>query len=214
MKKIFNYTSPKDVLGVLFIGVFLLISTHYTYLYKDVINSLIKDYYTIGVFVYVFAMFFLVLFIPISTIPIVPVATGVFGTLEGALLTAIAWIVGGITAFHFSKKHKNTVIRFSPVLGKLASVLDNNVVHISFLRLAVLKMVLPVGVGSYIFGLSKSLRIKRFVYVSIVEAFVVLFMIATATTLPPFYQQIAILVFILFLFRGVLYLRSLLKKAD
>ncbi len=214
MKKIFNFTLLKDVLGVLFVGVFLLISAHYTYLYKDVISNLIKDYYTIGIFVYVFAMIFLVLFIPVSTIPIVPVATGVFGVLEGALLTSVGWIVGGIIAFHFSKKHKKAVIRFFPALGKLGNVLDNNVVHISFLRLAVLKMALPVGVGSYIFGLSRSLSVKRFIYVSTIEALVVLFMIASATALPPLYQQIALFVFVLILFRGVLYLRSLLKKAD
>ena len=211
MRSIYEHTTLRDMVGVAVVGILFLLSLHYMNIYRDAIVTAMHGYHVLGMVAYVMLLVVMILFMPVSTIPLIPIAMTLWGPFWGSLLTGSAWIVGAVIAFSLARTYRLRIAQTFPALAETARVIDRVLCRHTLMRALVLRTVTPIGIGSYLFGLGEALTLHTFMGISLIEMVVVIGFLASLSVLPPLYQQIGIMVLIALLMRGVVYLHSLVQ---
>lgn len=121
----------------------------------------------LGGWIYVVLLIVSVVFLPFSSMPLLPLATRNFGVVPTALLSATGWWIGCLIAFQIARLGR-------PVLERVTSLaaidrLESKVPHdVGFGGIVVLRMILPVDVVSFALGLLKHLRLRTYAAASLV----------------------------------------------
>lgn len=144
-----------------------------------------------GMIVYVAITIVAVVIAPVSTLPLLPVAVGLWGSLSAALLSIFGWTVGAVVAFFLARRFGRPIIhRFVDLrnLEQFEKALPEE--HI-FWSLVFLRMALPVDVLSYAVGLFTKISFPTYFSSTVFGILPFAFVFSYAAALPPHYQLIA-----------------------
>ena len=104
-----------------------------------------------------------VVLMPFSSLPLLPLATSVFGVALTALLSALGWWLGCLVAFQLARRGRHLLERFTSLqaIDRLEARVPADV---GFGAIVLLRMVLPVDLVSFALGLLKQLPFSRYAH--------------------------------------------------
>lgn len=124
--------------------------------------ALYLNHGAVSMLVYVFAGIFATVIVPVSTVPLIPIAVVLWGSFTTAVLSIFAWTIGSVIAFSVARYFGKPVIaRFLNIekISKYERVLGKRYLfwNVVFLRVAV-----PVDILSYAIGLFTEMNISAY----------------------------------------------------
>jgi len=102
-------------IGIVLIIVFFIISSYFVQIYIDEISGVL-DVGILGMIIYVLVTILAIVIAPISAVPLIPVASILWGVTISALLNIMGWTIGGYIAFILARKYGVPLIKkFIPI---------------------------------------------------------------------------------------------------
>ncbi|MBI3983316.1 MAG: TVP38/TMEM64 family protein [Gemmatimonadetes bacterium] len=131
------------------------------------LESWIGQHAVLGAGMYVVIVAASVVFLPFSSLPLLPLATRSYGVVLTALLSAAGWWAGSLIAFQVARRARRYVERMTSLeaIDRLEAVVPEDV---GFGGIVVLRLILPVDVVSFALGLLKRLRFRAYAMASVV----------------------------------------------
>ncbi|MBI2046411.1 MAG: VTT domain-containing protein [Parcubacteria group bacterium] len=167
-----------------------------------------------GMIVYVAVTIIAVVIAPVSTLPLLPIAVGLWGSFAAALLSVFGWTIGAVAAFFIARRFGKPVIhRFVDLrnVERFEKILPEQ--HV-FWSLVFLRMALPVDVLSYAVGLFTKIPFRIYLSSTIFGILPFAFIFSYAATLPPHYQLVAGIVGFGVLFTGYKKMKSSVYRSQ
>lgn len=120
----------------------------------------------LGAAIYLLALVASVVLLPLSSLPLLPLATRCFGVPLTALLSAAGWWIGCLVAFQIARLGRGYLERVTSMaaVDRIEEKIPNDV---GFGGIVVLRMILPVDVVSFALGLLKHLRFRTYATASL-----------------------------------------------
>src|SRR3990167_9757711 len=97
----------KAGLAVGFIIALFILSSYTANLYIDELKDFAFSNYKTGVLVYIFIFTLSIVIAPISSLPLIPLASNVWGWQLAAIYSVVGWTIGDIIAFWLSRKYRS-----------------------------------------------------------------------------------------------------------
>lgn len=131
------------------------------------IEPWIEQHSVIGALVYVLASAASVVLLPLSSLPLVPLAARLWGVWLAGALSAAGWWLGALLAFWIARLARPSLERFVSLsaLDRLERSIPTDV---GFAAIVVLRIILPVDVTSFALGLLRELRFTIYASASLV----------------------------------------------
>ena len=142
--------------------------------------------------------------------PLIPIASNIFGWVLTAILSIIGWTIGALVAFELSRKYGVFLVKKFISLKQIEKyeklIPEKNIFWgIVFLRIAV-----PVDILSYVLGLFSHIKFRTYAIATLIGISPAAFIFAYAGTLELRIQIITFLIAMMILSIG--YLVKLLRK--
>lgn len=120
-----------------------------------------------------------VVLLPLSSLPLLPFATQMFGVVMTALLSAAGWWIGCLIAFQIARLGRRYLERITSMeaLDRIEAKIPDDV---GFGGIVVLRMILPVDAVSFALGLLKQLRFRTYAVASLIGILPFAFVISYA----------------------------------
>ncbi|TSC57418.1 MAG: hypothetical protein Greene041619_1189 [Candidatus Peregrinibacteria bacterium Greene0416_19] len=114
-----------------------------------------------GVLLYVGLVATSIIALPLSSLPLLPIAAGVWGVVPAALLSVAGWWLGSLAAFGIARLGRPALERVTSLdaIDRLEKRIPSD---IGFAGIVVLRMILPVDITSFALGLLKRLRFSTY----------------------------------------------------
>lgn len=164
--------------------------------------KLLIDNSLISMFIYIFIVIIAVVIAPVSAMPLLPIASNLWGWFTAAILSIIGWTIGALIAFVIARKYGMPLVKKLIPLEKIehaeALVPKQNI----FWSIVFLRMVIPVDILSYTLGLFSKISGKRYVLATIIGVLPFAFVFSYLGKMPFYYQLIALLIALLIFLAG------------
>lgn len=192
-KFIFTNISELILIIISFLLISYLIQTNITsfekYIQKD----------TLGILSYIFITTFATVFAPVSAIPLMPIASNIFGWVTTAIISIIGWTLGSIIAFIIARKYGTKLVSKFVSLESVSRY-ENMIPKTQvFLSIILMRIVLPVDVLSYTLGIFSKVRLLTYSIATLIGVIPFAFILAYLGIMPIQYQLIGILILGIFL---------------
>lgn len=123
----------------------------------ELIKSSISGMNVVSYLAYTAILIAAVVFMPLTVMPLIPLATSIIGPLPTAILSVIGWTVGAMIAFLIARHLGRPILEKFVPLQKLDAIVDYFPDKAQFIFVVLLRLTLPVDLVSYALGLTKSL---------------------------------------------------------
>jgi len=145
-------TRVKEYLNLIFVIVLFLAISAIIQLNLANVQEVIKPSFT-GILLYILITIIATVFAPVSTLPLIPLASFMWGWKMAAVYNIIGWMIGAIIAFHIAKKFGRKFVGKIISIDKLKKY-ENLVPKTRiFTSIIILRMTTPVDFLSYVLGL-------------------------------------------------------------
>lgn len=121
----------------------------------------------LGAVIYLAVLVASVVLLPMSSLPLLPLATRCFGVPLTALLSAAGWWIGCLIAFQIARVGRAHLERITS-MAAIDRIEEKIPGDVGFGGIVVLRMILPVDVVSFALGLLKRLRFRTYAVASLV----------------------------------------------
>ena len=187
MKKI-----TKSILNVLVIILLFGIITYLVQTNMDFIKNFIGNGFT-GMTIYFLIMVLESVVAPLSGLPLIPLASNLWGWKITSLLNISAWTFGAVTAFFISRKYGRPVVKKLISLEKIEKIEKRLPEKHVFLSIVLWRLFLPIDILSYALGLFSGIKFKTYLFATIIGIipFAILMSYAGSLSLK---EQIALLI--------------------
>jgi len=201
-----NYRSVISL--IIIIGFFLLMS----YIVQNNIGN-INQYLSdglFGMFIYVFIVALSIILAPVAALPILPVATKLWGWVGAGFLAVLGWSIGAFVAFVLARKYGTKLV------GKLIPLEDirrhQKIIPKTnlFLMVTFLRMIMPIDGLSYALGLFTNMSLLSYMLATVIGIIPFSLTYAYLGSLPFLYQVIGLAAF--FAVFGLSVLIAFLRK--
>ena len=125
---------------------------------------------------------------PVSTVPLMPLATGLWGAFATAALSIAGWTFGAAVAFVIARRYGQPFVGRMVPLAKLEGFERRLPRKNLFMTVVVMRMVLPVDFLSYALGLFSRMPLGEYVLATFLGVAPFAFVFAYAVELPVVYQ--------------------------
>lgn len=143
--------------------VFFVLATYIAQVHNDYFISLIGTKNVLGFISYIALMVLATIVAPLSTLPMMPIAVGIWGSFTTALLSVVGWSLGALIAFYISKTYGRPVaLKFisEEHINRIDEKIPEN--HNQLISIILLRMVVPVDILSYTLGLFPRISWKNY----------------------------------------------------
>lgn len=144
-----------------------------------------------GMVVYTAITIVAIVVAPVSTLPLLPIAVGLWGSFVAALLSILGWTIGAVVAFFIARRFGKPVIYRLVDLKKVEQFEKMLPEQHIFWSLVFLRMALPVDILSYAAGLFTKIRFSTYFSATALGIAPFAFIFSYAAVLPPHYQLVA-----------------------
>jgi len=132
------------------------------------IESVIKGYhYIFGFFLYIFFSVLMTVIAPLSSVPLVPLASSLWGWEVAGILNVISWTIGAYIAFMIASKYGKPIVRKFVKLEKIEKLERKIPKEHIFWTVVFLRIIVPVDVLSYALGLFSSIRVGKYLLATV-----------------------------------------------
>ncbi|MDP4038959.1 MAG: VTT domain-containing protein [Candidatus Pacearchaeota archaeon] len=129
----------------------------------DFLEDLIGKSY-IGMALFVLFLIISEVILPLTGIPLIPLASNLWGSFTTAILGIIGWTLGAIIAFEIARKYGKPIVEKLVSKNKIEKVEKLIPEKNIFIAIVLLRIFLPADILSYILGLFS--KIKRSTYIT------------------------------------------------
>lgn len=112
---------------------------------------------------YVAILTLAVVAMPVTVMPLIPVAATILGPLMTAILSVIGWTLGGGISFLIARYLGRPAIERFVSFEKLDRITDSIPQDARFISIILLRLTLPVDLVSYALGFSKSIGFLEYI---------------------------------------------------
>ena len=178
----------------LIIALFLLVS----YLVQKNIESfkeVILKHKILGIIVYAFLEVITSIIAPLTTIPLIPLLSAIYGWFIAGVIVYISWFIGAIIVFYISRRFGKPFVKRFMSLKEIESIEKSISKKRKIWALIVLLMTIPSDLLSYAIGLFSSISWKNYVIASLIGFIPLSFALAYLGSLPFLYQLVGSLIF-------------------
>ena len=150
-------------------------------------ENLIADDF-LGMIVYILLNIISVVFAPVTVLPLVVVATGLWGWVVAGVITILGWSIGAILAFLIARKFGVPLIKKFISLEKIYKLEEKFSIGNSFWSVLLLRMIIPVDILSYGLGLFSKIKLLPYAFATIIGITPFAFFFAYLGIVPFIYQ--------------------------
>ena len=147
----------------------------------------------LGMTVYVLITVAAIVIAPISTLPLLPIASNLWGWVTAAILSIIGWTIGSLIAFALARKYGVSLISKFISIEKINKFERMVPKENFFWSVVFLRMAIPVDILSYALGLFSKIKTKSYFFVTLIGVTPFAFVFAYAGKMPFVYQILALL---------------------
>lgn len=131
------------------------------------LESWIENRPVLGAAAYVVVVAASIVLLPLSSLPLLPLAAGVYGVWMTAMLSSAGWWIGSLIAFQIARLGRPYVERIASLeaIDRLEHKIPKDV---SFWGIVVLRMIFPVDIVSFALGLLRQLSFPTYAMASLI----------------------------------------------
>ena len=180
---------------LIIIGLFVL-SSYLVRTNIEFVQSLIKNNF-LGMMVYILITIIAVVIAPISMMPLIPIASNLWGWLNAGLINLIGWTLGSFIVFFICRKYGVDLIKKFVSLKSINKFESKIPKENLFVDILLLRMIFPIDILSYILGLFSKVNFKIYSTATIIGLIPLAFIFSYLGTVKTLYQIIGILIVVL-----------------
>lgn len=194
MKKYLNKNTLRGVLALIIVAGLFVLASIVASRYENEIQLLVKNDGVLGMTAYVMITIIAIVVAPISTLPLMPLASMLWGWPLAGVLSIIGWTIGAQIAFSIARRFGKSFIEKIISVEKLKTIEERIPKRRLFWSVVFLRMTIPVDVLSYALGLFSQMKSSAYFFATLVGVTPFAFVFAYAGTIPIFYQIEALVV--------------------
>lgn len=150
-----------------------------------------------GMVIYVLLKIVATVFAPITVLPMIVLAVGLWGVFIAAVLSVVGWTIGGVIAFGLARRFGVPIIKRFISLDEIYKLEDKMKIGNTFWSVLFLRMIVPVDVLSYALGLFSKIGFGSYALATFIGVIPFAFAFAYLGEVPYIYQMILGLVFLI-----------------
>jgi len=127
----------------------------------------LEGFGVLGYGAYVLALTAAVVFMPLTVMPLIPIAAGIFGPFVTSILSIIGWSLGAAIAFLIARYWGRPVVERFFNTENMDALIARIPSKTHFWFIVLLRLTLPVDLVSYALGLAKSLSFTSYIAATI-----------------------------------------------
>ena len=144
-----------------------------------------------GSLIYILILAFSVVIAPVSSLPLIPVASNIYGVLITRILTMTGWLLGEIIAFGIARKWGKPIVKRLVKIKELEKIECRLHDEHKFFTLVLFRIFFfPADILSYALGLFTNVSWRMFIITSFIGVLPMAFLFAYLGTLPILIQVI------------------------
>lgn len=207
MKAVFNKKIVGGFLGILFIVLLFIFASYLARVYEENITSIVSDNSTLGMLYYVIITAVAVVVAPVSTLPLIPIASVAWGWFIAGALSIFGWVLGSQIAFLLARRYGKPLVQKMVSLERLERYEKRLPEKNIFWTVVLLRMVVPVDVLSYAVGLFSEMKSRTYFLATILGVIPFAFIFAYTGTLSIgtqliVYIEVAALIFLVYMLKN------------
>ena len=183
----------KAFLGALVIVLLFILSSYLVRENIEFVKSLIGNDF-LGILIYILITITAIVIAPISMMPLIPVASNIWGRVPTAIILIFGWTIGSIIVFWISRKFGVPLIKKFVSLEKINKLESKIPKENLFLDIVLLRMIIPVDILSYALGLFSKVKFKIYFLATIIGLIPFAFVFSYLGTIPFYYQILGFIV--------------------
>lgn len=183
----------KAFAGLVILALVFFIMSYLTQEHEATIRTLIGEEKTLGMLLYILVTATAVTVSPISTIPLIPLATSMWGWILSGILSVLGWLLGAQIAFMLARHYGKPLVQKVMSIEKLEKFERQIPEEHLFWTVVFLRMFVSVDLLSWALGLFSNMKNVPYITATLIGITPFAFIFAYTGTLSIPYQ-IAILV--------------------
>ena len=194
----------KGILELLAVIIFVVVIYIFVQINLNALVDFIKDYKILGAIVFVLFSILVVVILPQTSLPIIPLVSHIYGWQIAGLLNLTGIFIGCLVVFYICRGWGKGLVKRFISLEKIEKKVKEDT---KFFSLVLLRMIVPAEILSYALGLFTNVSWKVYFWTSFIGLIPFSFLIAYIGVLPWFYQVVPFL-FVL----AILLIKKIWKK--
>jgi uncharacterized membrane protein YdjX (TVP38/TMEM64 family) len=180
----------REYLTVAAVGAILLAAVVVVRTYAEPIREFIDQHAFWGLFLYISLNIVDAVLAPGATLPLIPVATHVWGRVFAAIATTAGWTAGSLIAFLIARRWGYPLVRKLTSLRRVQQM-KRYIPEDLFWSIVLVRLVLPMDVISYVLGLFTDIGWSKYAAATAIGLTPSAFLLAYIGKLPNAYEIIA-----------------------
>ncbi len=193
----------RSTIGIFIIIIFFIFSSYIIQANFINVRSLLENNLA-GMLAYILILVIATVIAPVSAMPLLPLASNIWGWFLAALLSIAGWTLGAIIAFALARKYGAPLVKRFISLDKIAKWENKIPKENIFWSIVFLRMAIPVDILSYVLGLFSHIRFRTYAIATLIGVSPFAFVFAFLGSLPFYYQIIALFFALLIILTGLL----------
>lgn len=180
--KILNSRISKYIVGSIFAAFVFVVLAQWSQQHADFIQSLATQAGWLGVLSYIGIMMTSIVFAPLGTGFLLPVAANSYGPFLAAMYSITGWTLGSIIAFWIAKTFRRKVFKHQGFIERMQEY-ERSIPKYQFYSLVVLlRIALPVDLVSYSLGFASTMSYRAFFLTTLIGVTPMTFVFTYAST--------------------------------
>ena len=177
----------KSFLAAIFVIALFILVSYYTRQNIEFLKELIGNDFR-GILIYLLITVFAIVVAPVSMMPLIPIASNLYGVFYAAIINIIGWTIGSFIVFFICRKYGKNLIKKFVSLEKLYEWESRIPKEKFFLTLILLRMSVPVDILSYALSLLTKINFRTYALTTIIGVIPFSFVFSYLGTIPLVYQ--------------------------
>lgn len=195
----------KDLIEVLIVAVLFLVFSWFVQSNLEFFENLITNDF-IGILIYILIEISSIVVAPVTTFPLIAVASNLWGWVLAGILNVFSWTLGSWIAFVIGRKYGVRIIRKFLPISKIHKIEKKIPQEHLFWSVVLLRMMIPADVLSYALGIFTRMSVKNYLLATVIGITPFAFLLAYLGGIPIQYQVL------LFLIAGILIILGWIVK--
>jgi uncharacterized membrane protein YdjX (TVP38/TMEM64 family) len=164
----------------------------------------LMDHSFLGMLFYVFITIIAIVIAPVSTLPLIPMATFMWGPFVSAVLSIVGWTLGSLIAFILARYYGVGLVEKFVSLKHIQKIEKTIPKENLFWSVVFLRMTIPVDVLSYALGLFSRISLKSYFVATLIGVTPFAFIFAYLGGVEAYYQILIFLLIAAMIFIGAI----------
>ena len=177
----------KSFLAAIFVIALFILVSYYTRQNIEFLKELIGNDFR-GILIYLLITVFAIVVAPVSMMPLIPIASNLYGVFYAAIINIIGWTIGSFIVFFICRKYGKNLIKKFVSFEKLYEWESRIPKEKFFLTLILLRMSVPVDILSYALSLLTKINFRTYALTTIIGVIPFSFVFSYLGTIPLVYQ--------------------------